>query len=149
MFILLCQLRFLSCNQRWAKSTWKAFLYLCIQGHLEAHIRDRPCATELFTLTNAMAFCVPFKGKPTLFAMTGERYEGRVSGRTAGRQLCLPTVCVVTAGWAEVGSVHISRGTLPSQLPQILCGGSGSCGNTERSFVYCSCVLLKGLHIAS
>ena len=148
MFILLCQLRFLSCNQRWAKRTWKAFLYLCIQGHLEVHRWDRHYATELFTPTNAMMFYVSFKGKTILFEMTGEHYKGRLNGTTADWQVCLPTVCVVTAGFAEVGSVRIPCGTLLSKFAQILCVGSDTYSNTNRSFVYCSCALLNGLHFA-
>lgn len=143
MFILLCQLHFLSCNQRWAKRTWKAVLYLCIQGHLEVCRWDRHFATELFTPAYAMMSYVSFKGKTVLFEVTGEHYKGRLNGMAADRQLCLPTVWVVTAGFAEVGSVHVSRGTLPSKLPQVLCVGSGSCSNAN-SFVYRSSASLNG-----
>ena len=149
MFILLCQLNFLSCNQRWAKWTWKAFLYLCIRGHLEVHRWDRHFATELFTPTNAVMFYVSFKGKTMLFERTGEHYKGRLNGTTADWQACLPTVCVIIAGFAEVGSVHVACRTLPSKLPQMLYVGSQTCySNINCSFVYCLCALLSGLHFA-
>lgn len=86
---------------------------------MEVRRRDRHSATELFTPTNATMFCVSFEGKTILFEMTGERYKGRLNGTNADWQVCLPTVCVVTAGFAEVGSVHVSHGMLPSTLAQI------------------------------
>lgn len=83
---------------------------------------DRRFATGLFTPTNGTTFCVSFKGKAILFNMTGEHCQGRRSGTTADWQVCLPTGCGVTAGFAEVGSVHASRGTLPSKLANSLRG---------------------------